>query len=80
MFWRAWEGYKRVDPVFSFGSNLYGLAALIGLPVSGLMAYMTAQLSWFWETFQWAGVVGIAVLTWLLIGILRQFSTNIIET
>jgi hypothetical protein len=55
--------------VFSFGGNLFGLAALIGLPVGGLMAFMTAQLSWFWETFQWAGVLGVGILTWLLVGI-----------
>lgn len=30
------------------------------------MAYLTSQLAWFWETFQWAGVLGVGLLTWFL--------------
>lgn len=37
------------------------------------MAWLFSQLSWFWETFAWAGVAAVALLTWFLIGLGLHF-------
>jgi hypothetical protein len=42
---------------------------ITGLSGAAVMAWLSAQLSWFWGTFQWFGVVGVGLVVWLLIGI-----------
>jgi hypothetical protein len=77
MFGRLWDGYKRVDPVLSAGGNIISLAVWLGLPVGALMAYLSAQLNWFWGTYQWAGVVGVGLITWFLIGVTINLFRNV---
>lgn len=69
MLGRAWENYKKVDPVISLGGNVFSVVVLLGLPVGTLMAYLSSQLGWFWETFQWFGFAFIGLVTWLLVGL-----------
>ncbi|GEM_PF-4787581 len=69
MFRAGFERFKRIDPYLSLGNYLWQGAALFGIPVAAVMAWATSQLAWFWGTFQWAGVIGVGVITWLLIGV-----------
>jgi hypothetical protein len=69
MFRAGFERFKVVDPYISFGGYLWQGAAILGLPVGALMAWALSQLNWFWETFQWAGVIGVGLVTWLFVGI-----------
>lgn len=69
MFKSGFERFKVIDPFLSFGGYLWQGAALLGLPVGALMAWAFSQLNWFWENFQWAGVIVVALVTWLFVGV-----------
>jgi hypothetical protein len=53
---------------------------ITGLSGAAVMAWLSAQLSWFWGTFQWFGVVGVGLVVWLLIGIGLSLYRNSLPT
>jgi hypothetical protein len=60
----------KVSGVLDFGNWLWtGFVLLTGLSGATMMAWLVSQLSWFWNTFQWAGILGTGIITWLLIGV-----------
>ncbi|WP_137043988.1 hypothetical protein [Pseudolabrys sp. FHR47] len=69
MLKKAYEAFKKVDPLLSLGGYIWMLFGAVGLTGAVAMGWLTSQLTWFWATFQWAGVLFISLLTWLLIGI-----------
>lgn len=69
MFKAGMERFKQVDPYLSLGGYVLSVFSLLGITVGVVMGWLLSQLTWFWATFQWAGVLFGGVLTWLLIGI-----------
>jgi len=61
---------SRASGLLDFGGWIWnGFVFLTGLSGAAVMAWLTSQLAWFWGTFQWAGVLGVGIITWLLIGL-----------
>jgi hypothetical protein len=69
MLGKSWKFWKEVDPFLSFGGYVSGAATLLGLPVAAVAAWAFSQLNWFWSTFQFAGVLIVGLITWLLVGV-----------
>jgi len=40
-----------------------------GLGAGVMAAWAASELTWFWNTFQWLGIIFVGLVTWLLVGI-----------
>lgn len=61
-----WTRYKQADPVISAGGHLIGLLSVLGVSGAAVMAWASTTWSWYWATFNWAGVA-IAFLVSLIV-------------
>ncbi|MEH6950795.1 hypothetical protein V4R08_05525 [Nitrobacter sp. NHB1] len=67
---KFFEKFKGADTALSLGGWVWSAFLLItGLTGATVMGWALSQLSWFWEAFRWAGVLGAGLITWILIGI-----------
>lgn len=64
-----WLGRARnTEGLISFADYVWsGVRALLGFAGGTLMSVLASRLEWFWQTFGWAGVVGVGIIFWFLI-------------
>ena len=66
MFGKLFSHWQKTDSALSFG----GWALWIfGVPAGAVMGWSSSQLTWFWGTFQFAGVFFVSIVAWLMVGI-----------
>jgi hypothetical protein len=69
MFKAVFDRFKKADPYLSLGNYVYSGVGLLGFSGAALMAWAMSRLTWFWQTFEWAGILFVGLIVWLLIGI-----------
>lgn len=65
--WRDADGFVTAAGWIWWGAERI-FYMVFGLSGAALVAWAFAQLHWFWDTFQWAGVLFIGLVTWFIIG------------
>jgi hypothetical protein len=53
----------------TLGSWVAWVFGFMGLTVAIVVGWAFAQLNWFWNLFQWAGVLSVVLVSWLMVGI-----------
>jgi hypothetical protein len=64
------ERFAKTSGILDFGNwAWFAIQFCTGITGATVMAWAVSKLEWFWETFAWAGVIGVGILTWFLIGL-----------
>jgi hypothetical protein len=64
------ERFARTSGILDFGNwAWFAIQFCTGITGATVMAWALSKLEWFWGNFAWAGVIGMGIVTWLLIGL-----------
>ena len=58
----------KLDGFYSLGDwVLWAFCGVTGFTVSGMIAWAFSTWGWFWDTFRWAGIAMVALVSWIIL-------------